>query len=269
MRLTFTKEKIQKRYTFKYTEDVNIEDVVNSNKVDVFTVDMASIWDRIAFSGFNSSNVEEGELEEVMESSKAIFKIVDFRLDNTGKIIKINNYEAINKKWNTVKSQKLSHITDVNRKNFIFEISKTIKNEEYLTKLIRYYNVFPYLFLGLYNHDYTTGIPFRAETTVYNIFPLTKLPVVLDIYGKEEGKNKVLKFTGKEKHDFDRFLYMEIIGNKYPELREIDNSIFDAKIEGEYIYDENSSLSNFEINVNIKAKGVVKYNLNYSMSEVE
>ena len=267
MRLNFNREKAQKQYLFEYKEILDIKSITNSQNIQTFTFNMGSIGDRVAFSNLNSPQKESGELEEILETFKVIFDMIILKLDETGKIEKITNHEDILKKYNDIRNDKLSNITDVNRKNFIFEVSKIVNNDGLLTALVRHYSIFPYIFMGLHNKNYSTNTPQRMETIIHNIFPMTNIPVVLEIYGREENGMKLLEVVGKERHDFDRFAYMKKLDKKYPELSKISRDSFDCKIKGNYIYDSNDVLTGFSIVLNIETKGLVKYQLGYNLKE--
>lgn len=267
MRLELKKEKVQKEYNLEYREILDIDSITNSNNVKRFSFNMGAIGERIAFSKMNLIEKDEGELEEVLEKIKTIFDMIILKLDINGRIEKIANYDDIVKKWGEIKINDFGDITDQNRKNFIFEISKTINNELLLLTLIKYYNVFPFIFLGLYERNYSESAPYVVETIIHNIFPLTNIPVVLEIYGKEKNGKKILKFNGKERSDFDRFGYLDKLGDKYPELNRISKDDFRCRVNGQYVYDQNDVISEFDITLDIMVKGVVKYQLGYHLKE--
>jgi len=268
MELSFNKNRILKKYTLEYGERTKIEGVTNEKESQKLDVEMEFNGNNISFFQLSEIRNKEGDLEQILEITENIFDDLKFQLDSSGKIEKITNLTDIIDKWNSTKTKYFADKKKQVEKDFIFQLSRVINNEQFLTELIKKYNVIPFLFIGLYNKSYSTVAPVRLETILYNIFPLTDIPVRIEIEGAmDEDGDKILDFVGKETHEFDRFEYFKTLEDKYPKLEGIGSDVFDLKIEGRYVYNADNTLSYFEVDIKISARGVVEYIQSYTLKD--
>lgn len=268
MRLDFTKERIVKKYNMEYTENIRLGTKINEN-VDK-KIKIAFEFDGNIVSFFQLADVknEEGDAEKILEVIESILGELKFKLDNEGKVEKLANISSIKNKWSELNMKTFSHLDKEHLQDFVFEISKIILNESLLLELTKNYLILPYIFVGLYNKELSINEPQRLETTIYNVLPLANIPVQLEIYGNEDEDNdKILNFEGAPTYDFDRFEYLSLLEEKYPELKDIEQDSLEVKLEGQYVYDEYNCLVYFDVELEIKAKELLLYKQSYVLRE--
>jgi len=268
MELFIKNKNLLKHYNLNYIEKRYLDGVLNENINKNSKIAIEYFGKNITFKQLSKITEKDGLHEKILELAHNSFNNIKFTIDSNGKLNKIRNLDEISKNWENTKKYYFSHIKEKNINDFIFEISKLIKNEEALTEMVKKYNVIPYLFMGLYNQEYSESFPVRINTDFYNIFSSIPIPVILEIYGKNTLYDcKALHFTGKEDSSFDRFTYMDTFEKKYPELKDYNREDFDMKINGVYIYDPNNLLIYFEVNIALEVRKKFKGKITYTLKE--
>ena len=266
MKLVIRNKNLLKKYALEYNEKRYLSNKLVGELNKNTKIGIEYLGRNITFKVLNDiMGNDSSEYEKLLELAEKALNNIKFTTDSSGKINKVRNMDEILSKWNSIKSASLGDVLDRKLKNFAFEISKILSNESKLTSLVKEYNIIPYIFLGLYEKNYSDNLPVMISTEFRNLFSQMAIPVKLELYGKESNKNHlILSFVGRELQSFDRFSYMDDIVRVYPELKHYYADDFTMKMKGFYIYErENSLLSNFEINIEIKVKkefiGEIKY----------
>ncbi|MGF6907894.1 hypothetical protein M2092_002451, partial [Fusobacterium sp. PH5-44] len=172
MYLKFPENAIMRGYEIKYLEEIspfNGETMLSDRKLDIkFEYNKNKIILYI-----ESEVVEDqGLINEILNKTNKALDVIMYELDSNGKISKLENYIEILNKWKEIKKELDENDFSENIEDFIFEMNSCFTTREVLEEMLKRYNIFPLVFLGLYNKE----IEFlRLESTLYNVYPLDNI----------------------------------------------------------------------------------------------
>lgn len=267
MKIEFTKDKIIKKYKVKYGERFLLHNNPEVKSTQELDFDMIYDGRKISLMGYPKENKEAFGYIKALEKANKIFDTVEYRLGNSGIPIEISNLFEIREKWDRIRKT-MNPDDDEMLTDMIFSMTGIIEDDEGLLDLAQRYCIIPYLFTGFYNREIGPREQFRTNGMVYNIFPLSDIPVVYTLNSEimDEDEKKI-NFIGKEDPDFDRFSYIKVVKNRLDEeLNNLSRS-FEMKINGYYIFSSDNTLKKMNMDVEISITQLLNYKCKYFVTE--
>lgn len=116
----------------------------------------------------------------------------------------INNLKEIINNWSVLKREIIFNLNDENSDNvveFILELSKYYENEEYLSFLLKNYNIIP--FFRIFDFKYPKDLE-KSTITLFNLLSDGEITFDIKTKTKKEVRNEINVFIeGKEDKKFD------------------------------------------------------------------
>lgn len=267
MKIEFTKDKIIKKYKVKYGERFLLHNNPEVKSTQELNFDMIYNGRKISLMTYPKENNEALGYIKSLEEANKIFDTVEYRLGNSGIPIEISNLFEIRERWDKIRKT-MNPDDDEMLTDLIFSMTGIIEDDEGVLDLAQRYCIIPYLFTGFHNREIGPREQFRTNGMVYNIFPLSDIPVVYTLNSEivDEDEKKI-NFIGKEDPDFDRFSYIKVVKNRLDEeLNNLSRS-FEMKINGYYIFSSDNTLKKMNMDVEISITQLLNYKCKYFVTE--
>ena len=227
-------------------------------------------------------NITEIDIEDKDKYFEVAFKLDEERADrienffikinNNFKVIQINkedssiyNIDKIIKGWKILKKEAILNIDIPAIVDLILDNAKFYENEEFLTTLLKNYNIMPFLFLLDFKDLSKSNC---KNLKLYNLIFDSELNFDLSFNFEEEKSNKgILRFVGKEAKTFDTTPLRQIIKKEYNIAPGTPFSL-ELGIEGNYVL-ENNFIKSFKAVITIICPKVMKKIATFELLELK
>lgn len=279
MKIEFTHEKILRKYRTEFKEGFLLYRNPRVTTSDQLDFDMEYQGNIVTLMPKPTEKRDALGYIKILEEGNKAFENVEYILDKKGVPIDINNYSEIRNKWNQIRKSVKTKDRDEMLTDLIFRLSGIIEHDEALFDLLKRYCIIPYLFTGFHNTEIEAKRENKCYGMIYNLFPLTDIPVLYTLTGekkdteeswKEEGDKKIL-IKGTVDPQYDRFEYIGIIKNRLSseEQKELIGKIgsFNLEIEGYYLFDAENTLKKMELLIQVGIGNLLNYACQYKISQ--
>lgn len=211
--------------------------------------------------GFKLDEEKEDKIENFFIKLNNNFKIIQINKENK----EIYNIQDIIKNWKKIKKEAILGIDIPAIIDLVLDNSKYYENEEFLSMLLKNYNIMPFFFLvNLKDLSKTDS----KNLSLYNIIYDSELAFTLSFSFEEEKNEKgILYFTGKEDSKVDTFELRKLIKEEYNVPSGKPFSL-QFKIEGMYFLEKNT-IQGFKTTIVIDSPKVMKKIITFELMELK
>lgn len=247
---------------FQYIYQIeNFDNLENSTKYEEVTeLEIIDTFSYLQIS-FKLDEEKEDKLENFFTKLNNNFKTIQINKENK----EIFNIQNIIKEWKKIKKEAILGIDIPAVIDLVLDNSKYYENEEFLSMLLKNYNIMPFFFLlNLKELNKTNS----ENLSLYNILYDLELSFKLS-FSFEDDKNEkgILYFKGKENPKVDTLEFRKLIREEYNVLPGTPFSL-EFKIDGMYFLEKNT-IQGFKANLIINSPKVMKKIITFELVELK
>lgn len=247
---------------FKYIYQIeNFDNLENSTKYEKITE--LEIIDTSSYLQINFKLDEEKEdkIENFFIKLNNNFKVIQINKENK----EISNIQDIIREWKKIKKEAILGIDIPAVIDLVLDNSKYYESEEFLSMLLKNYNIMPFFFLlNLKELDKTNS----ENLNLYNIIYDSELAFSLSFSFEEEKNEKgILSFKGKENPKVDTSELRKLIREEYDVPPGTPFSL-DFKIDGMYFLEKNT-IQGFKANLIVDSPKIMKKIITFELMELK
>lgn len=246
------------QYIYQIEDFDNLENSTKYEKITELEIIDTSSYLQISFK---LDEEKEDNLENFFTKLNNNFKTIQINKENK----EISNIQDIIKEWKKIKKEAILGIDIPAVIDLVLDNSKYYENEEFLSMLLKNYNIMPFFFLlNLKELNKTNS----ENLNLYNIIYDSELSLILSFSFEEEKNEKgILYFKGKENPKVDTLELRKLIREEYDVLPGKPFSL-EFKIDGMYFIEKNT-IQGFKANLIIDSPKVMKKIITFELMELK
>lgn len=246
------------QYIYQIEDFDNLENSTKYEKITELEIIDTSSYLQISFK---LDEEKEDKLENFFTKLNNNFKVIQINKENK----EISNIQDIIKEWKKIKKEAILGIDIPAVIDLVLDNSKYYENEEFLSMLLKNYNIMPFFFLlNLKELNKTNS----ENLNLYNIIYDSELSLILSFSFEEEKNEKgILYFKGKENPKVDTLELRKLIREEYDVLPGKPFSL-EFKIDGMYFIEKNT-IQGFKANLIIDSPKVMKKIITFELMELK
>ncbi len=246
------------QYIYQIEDFDSLENSTKYEKITELEIKDTSSYLQISFK---LDEEKEDKLENFFTKLNNNFKVIQINKENK----EISNIQDIIKEWKKIKKEAILGIDIPAVIDLVLDNSKYYENEEFLSMLLKNYNIMPFFFLlNLKELNKTNS----ENLNLYNIIYDSELSLILSFSFEEEKNEKgILYFKGKENPKVDTLELRKLIREEYDVLPGKPFSL-EFKIDGMYFIEKNT-IQGFKANLIIDSPKVMKKIITFELMELK
>lgn len=246
------------QYIYQIEDFDNLENSTKYEKITELEIIDTSSYLQISFK---LDEEKEDNLENFFTKLNNNFKTIQINKENK----EISNIQDIIREWKKIKKEAILGIDIPAVIDLVLDNSKYYENEEFLSMLLKNYNIMPFFFLlNLKELNKTNS----ENLNLYNIIYDSELSLILSFSFEEEKNEKgILYFKGKENPKVDTLELRKLIREEYDVLPGKPFSL-EFKIDGMYFIEKNT-IQGFKANLIIDSPKVMKKIITFELMELK
>lgn len=246
------------QYIYQIEDFDNLENSTKYEKITELEIIDTSSYLQISFK---LDEEKEDKLENFFTKLNNNFKVIQINKENK----EISNIQDIIKEWKKIKKEAILGIDIPAVIDLVLDNSKYYENEEFLSMLLKNYNIMPFFFLlNLKELNKTNS----ENLNLYNIIYDSELSLILSFSFEEEKNEKgILYFKGKENPKVDTLELRKLIREEYDVPPGKPFSL-EFKIDGMYFIEKNT-IQGFKANLIIDSPKVMKKIITFELMELK
>lgn len=246
------------QYIYQIEDFDSLENSTKYEKITELEIIDTSSYLQISFK---LDEEKEDKLENFFTKLNNNFKVIQINKENK----EISNIQDIIKEWKKIKKEAILGIDIPAVIDLVLDNSKYYENEEFLSMLLKNYNIMPFFFLlNLKELNKTNS----ENLNLYNIIYDSELSLILSFSFEEEKNEKgILYFKGKENPKVDTLELRKLIREEYDVPPGKPFSL-EFKIDGMYFIEKNT-IQGFKANLIIDSPKVMKKIITFELMELK
>lgn len=246
------------QYIYQIEDFDSLENSTKYEKITELEITDTSSYLQISFK---LDEEKEDKLENFFTKLNNNFKVIQINKENK----EISNIQDIIKEWKKIKKEAILGIDIPAVIDLVLDNSKYYENEEFLSMLLKNYNIMPFFFLlNLKELNKTNS----ENLNLYNIIYDSELSLILSFSFEEEKNEKgILYFKGKENPKVDTLELRKLIREEYDVPPGKPFSL-EFKIDGMYFIEKNT-IQGFKANLIIDSPKVMKKIITFELVELK
>lgn len=246
------------QYIYQIEDFDSLENSTKYEKITELEIKDTSSYLQISFK---LDEEKEDKLENFFTKLNNNFKVIQINKENK----EISNIQDIIKEWKKIKKEAILGIDIPAVIDLVLDNSKYYENEEFLSMLLKNYNIMPFFFLlNLKELNKTNS----ENLNLYNIIYDSELSLILSFSFEEEKNEKgILYFKGKENPKVDTLELRKLIREEYDVPPGKPFSL-EFKIDGMYFIEKNT-IQGFKANLIIDSPKVMKKIITFELVELK
>lgn len=246
------------KYIYQIEDFDNLENSTKYEKITELEIIDTSSYLQISFK---LDDEKEDKLENFFTKLNNNFKTILISKENK----EILNIQDIIKKWKKIKKEAILEIDVPAVIDLVLDNSKYYEDEEFLSMLLKNYNIMPFFFLLNLKELHKTN---SENLNLYNIIYDSELSLTLSFsFEEERGEKGILYFKGKENSKVDTLELRKLIREEYNVSPGSPFSL-EFKIDGMYFLEKNT-IQGFKTNLIINSPKVMKKIITFELKELE
>lgn len=246
------------QYIYQIEDFDNLENSTKYEKITELEIIDTSSYLQISFK---LDEEKEDKLENFFTKLNNNFKTIQINKENK----EISNIQDIIREWKKIKKEAILGIDIPAVIDLVLDNSKYYESEEFLSMLLKNYNIMPFFFLlNLKELNKTNS----ENLNLYNIIYDSELSLILSFSFEEEKNEKgILYFKGKENPKVDTLELRKLIREEYDVPPGKPFSL-EFKIDGMYFIEKNT-IQGFKANLIIDSPKVMKKIITFELMELK